>query len=145
MIAKLRRSRKGFTLVELLVVVVVLAVLGAIVVPKFIGAGKSSKESALKSDLQILRNAIQAFYSDTGYYPAALNDLAANTAPTNGLDSTGASKSILAIDWKGPYVLSIPNDPVSSSAFTYSTTAPVGRVNSSASGNATDGTAYSSW
>ena len=149
MMVKLLHSRKGFTLVELLVVIVVLAVLGAIVVPKFVGAGKTSKEAALRSDLQILRNAIQMFRSDTGYFPAALADVGVTSAPAAGLDTTGTSKTILATDWKGPYVVSVPNDPISAAAFTYvATTAgddPVGTVRSSSAATSTEGTAYNTW
>jgi general secretion pathway protein G len=144
-----RKDRKGFTLVELLVVIVVLAVLAAIVLPKFLGAGQRSKEAALKSDLKILRNAVSLYLTDTGAYPAALSDLASTSAIASGLDSTGASKSITAADWNGPYVESVPNDPVGGSAFTYHTDTTgghkVGEVRSSATGNGLDGTAYDTW
>jgi general secretion pathway protein G len=147
--ARLRRVRRGFTLVELLVVIVVLAVLAAIVLPKFLGAGQRSKEAALKSDLKILRNAISLFLTDTSAYPAALADLASTSAPASGLDSAGAAKTIAAADWNGPYIEELPNDPISSAAFTYYTSTAgghkVGEVRSSASGNGLDGTAYSGW
>lgn len=78
--------------------------------------------------------------------PAQLSGLAVTTAPANGLDSMAATKAILAADYKGPYVISVPTDPVSGEAFTYSTTAgTVGNVTSSAAGTATDGTNYSNW
>ncbi len=145
-VAGRKRGRKGFTLVELLVVIVVLAVLAAIVLPKFMNSGTRGKESALKSDLKLLRNAVSMFHTDTGAYPSSLSDLAATTAPANGLDSTGTSASITATDWHGPYLEDIPNDPISGSALNYSTTSgSVGKVTSSASGNALDGTAYSGW
>jgi general secretion pathway protein G len=143
--ATLRRER-GFTLVELLVVIVVLAVLAAVVIPKFVDSGLRSKESALKSNLSLLRNAVSLFQNDTGAYPATLADLAATSAPANGLDSSGNTKSITASDWHGPYIQALPTDPVSGAAFTYGTTSPnVGKVTSSATGNGSDGTAYSSW
>lgn len=138
--ARRRRGRLGFTLVELLVVIVVLAVLAAIVLPKFMNSSKRSKESALRSDLKLLRNAVSLFQTDTGYYPANLADLAATSAPAKGLDSTGALKDIAAADWHGPYVQEVPNDPVSNAAFTYGTAAPdVGKVTSSA------GAPYDTW
>jgi type II secretion system protein G len=144
-----RKVRKGFTLVELLVVIVVLAVLAAIVLPKFLGAGLRSKEAALKSDLTILRNAISLFLTDTGAYPATLADLAATSAPSSGLDSAGASKTITASDWNGSYIESVPTDPVSKAAFTYYVSTSgghkVGETRSSATGNGLDGTAYSTW
>ena len=140
------RRRRGFTLVELLVVIVVLAVLAAIVLPKFMDSSKRSKESALKSDLKLLRNAVGLFQTDTGAYPKTLADLAATAAPAAGLDSAGADATITASEWHGPYLQEVPPDPVSGAAFTYGTTSPnVGKVTSSATGNSLDGTAYSAW
>ena len=138
--------RRGFTLVELLVVIVVLAVLAAIVLPKFMDSSTRSRESALKSDLKLLRNAVATFQTDTGTYPATMAVLAATSAPASGLDKAGVAANITAADWHGPYVQSVPNDPVSGNAFTYETASPnVGKVTSSASGNGLDGTAYSGW
>lgn len=137
---------RAFTLVELLIVIVVLAVLAAIVIPKFGDSSTRSREASLKSNLKIVRNAVDLFKTDTGAYPSTLDDLAASSAPANGKDTAGSSKAITAGDFKGPYVAEVPKDPVSGSALTYSVTAgSVGKVSSSASGNATDGTAYSSW
>jgi len=142
----LRKSRKGFTLVELLVVIVVLAVLAAIVLPKFVGAGTRSKESALRSDLKLARNRVALFYNDTGAYPASLAALTATSAPASGFAPDGTARSIAAEEWHGPYLESIPNDPVSGRAFAYSTAdGSVGRVTSSAPGIASDGSDYSIW
>lgn len=142
---RVQRSH-GFTLMELLIVIIVIAVLAAIALPRFINSGLRSKESSLKADLRHYRNAILLYSNACGAYPTTLADLAATSAPATGLDSAGSSKAINAADWKGPYMDSLVNDPVSGNAFNYSTTSPnVGRVTSSASGNATDGTAYSSW
>ena len=130
-----RKSSKGFTLVELLVVIVILAVLAAIVLPKFMDSGKRSKESALKSDLKIVRNAISLFQTDTGYYPAQLSDLTAASAPAKGLDSAGAQQTITASDWHGPYLQDLPKDPINGSDLSYTASgANVGKVASSASG-----------
>jgi|GEM_PF-426585 len=141
-----RSQKKAFTLVELLVVIIILAVLAAVVIPRFADSGLRSKESALKANLRLYRGAVEMFRNDTGAFPASLADLTATSAPANGLDTSGAAKAISASDWKGPYLQRIENDPVSGNPFNYGTTSPnVGRVTSSASGNATDGTAYSSW
>ena len=132
---------RAFTLVELLIVIIIIAVLAAIAIPKFANSSQRSKEAALHADLKLYRNAIELFKADTGAYPATLADLAATTAPANGVDSsTGASKAIISTDWKGPYLQSVETDPISSAAFTYSTTSPtVGGVKSSA------GSPYDTW
>jgi general secretion pathway protein G len=145
--AKLRR---GFTLVELLVVIVVLAVLAAIVLPKFMNSSRRSKESALKSDLKVLRNAVSLFNADTGVFPKTLSDLSSTTAPTaataKGVDSTGTETSYSPGDWHGPYIQDLPKDPISGSDYSYSTASgSVGKVSSSATGNGLDGTAYNTW
>lgn len=140
------RTKRGFTLVELLVVIVVLAILAAIVLPKFMNSSMRGKESALKSDLKLLRNAVTVFQADTGYCPLAIADLALTSAPAKGLDSAGTQCTITGNDWHGPYLESVPKDPISGNDFTYGSTNPnVGKVTSSASGNGLDGTAYSSW
>ncbi len=145
-VERARRRRHGFTLVELLVVIVVLAVLAAIVLPKFMNSSKRSKESALRSDLKLLRNAVGLFQADTSVYPKTLADLAATAAPANGLDASGNETAITAADWHGPYLQEIPKDPIANADFTYGVASPnVGKVTSSASGSGLDGTAYSSW
>lgn len=136
----LRPTRRGFTLVELLVVIIVIAVLAAIAIPKFASSSQRSKESSLRANLKVVRNAVEMFKNDTGFYPAALSDLTATSAPANGKDASGATKAITASDWKGPYLQALENDPISGSAFNYSTTAPdVGKVTSSA------GSPYDTW
>jgi general secretion pathway protein G len=135
-----RRNKLGFTLVELLVVIVVLAVLAAIVLPKFMNSSARSKESALKSDLKLMRNAISLFQADTGKYPFGLADLA-ETDKTKVKVADGSTVS--ATDWHGPYIDSAITDPVSGAAFTYDKA--TGKVTSSASGNGLDATAYSTW
>jgi len=134
------KRRSGFTLVELLVVIVVLAVLAAIVLPKFMNSSARSKESSLRSDLKLLRSAVNAFNADTGKYPNSLADLAeSDKTKVKIADGTVVSPT----DWHGPYVETVPTDPISGSAFTYDPAA--GKVTSSATGNALDGSAYSSW
>lgn len=147
MFAPLKAKRQGFTLIELLVVIVVIAVLAMIVIPKFTDSGRRSKEASMRSDLSQMRSAVATFQTDTGAYPATLADLAATTAPTGGLSSSGGAATITATDWHGPYLTNgVPTDPVSNAAFTYAVTGTTtGKVSSSATGNGLDGTAYSTW
>jgi len=55
------RSQKGFTLVEILIVVVILGILAAIVIPQFTSASTEAKNNSLKADLQTLRSQIELF------------------------------------------------------------------------------------
>jgi type II secretory pathway pseudopilin PulG len=124
----------------------VIAVLAAIAIPKFVSASARSKESSLHADLKLVRNAVALFQNDTGYFPMTLTDIAATSAPTNGKDSSGATQGITATNWRGPYIASVPNDPVSSAAFNYSITAgSVGNVTASASGSDSAGVLFSTY
>jgi general secretion pathway protein G len=67
------KSQKGFTLVEILIVVVILGILAAIVIPQFTSASTEAKQSSLRSNLQTIRSQIELFKiknSDTA--PASL-------------------------------------------------------------------------
>ena len=144
---KLNYSRRsGFTLVELLIVIIVIAVLAAIAIPKFVNSSERSKESSLHADLKLVRDAVELYHNDTTAYPSTLADLAATAAPAAGVDSSGAALTIVAANWHGPYLATVPTDPVSLNGLTYSATSPtVGAVNSSASGNDSTGTPFSSY
>ena len=147
MLSRIHPRNRAFTLIELLVVIVVIAILAAVVLPKFADSGRRSKESTLKSNLSLLRSAIATFQTDTGLYPSVLADLAASAAPANGVNTSAVSTAITASDWHGPYVTgAVPVDSVSGAAFTYSVAAgTVGKVTSSAAGNDLNGVAYSTY
>lgn len=70
-------TNKGFTLVELLIVVIILAILAAIVVPQFASTTDDAKVSALDSTLSNVRAAIDLYYQQHGEYPG-LKDASAN-------------------------------------------------------------------
>jgi type IV pilus assembly protein PilA len=62
------RNRSGFTLVELLVVVVIIGILAAIAIPKFGNTKAKAYQTAMKSDLRNMVAAEEAFFNDSGYY-----------------------------------------------------------------------------
>lgn len=96
-----RSRREGFTLVEMLLVLVILATLAAVVVPKFAGRSQQAKETATRSQLASFEIALDAFEVDNGYYPAGADGL------QELVESSGDSE-----DWKGPYLKKgIPEDP----------------------------------
>lgn len=64
--------RRGFTLVELLVVMAIIATLLTIAVPRYFRSIQRSREAVLKQDLTTLRESIDKFYGDTGKYPQTL-------------------------------------------------------------------------
>ena len=75
MICRKRSTESGFTLIELMVVMLIIGVLMAIAVPSYIGAIKAAKESVLKEDLHVIRNAIDSYTMDKQKAPQSLQDL----------------------------------------------------------------------
>ena len=69
------KKRSGFTLVELMVVLTVIALLLSVVVPDYIGRMHNAEEAVLRENLTMMRDALDKHYADAGRYPAALNDL----------------------------------------------------------------------
>jgi len=109
------KAKSGFTLVEILIVVVILGILAAIVIPQFTSASTEAKESALVSDLQALRSQIEL-------YKIHHNDLLPGT--TTGVDFTQAMTEKTNQDGEldpgggdpaiyrfGPYMRDIPINP----------------------------------
>jgi general secretion pathway protein G len=92
--------REAFTLIELLLVLVILATLAAIVVPRFARRGEEARITATKSQISSFETALDAFEVDNGYYPKGRNGLE---------DLVTQPKD--APNWKGPYLKNIPFDP----------------------------------
>ena len=98
---------KGFTLVEILIVVIILGILAAIVIPQFTEASNDARESALKSDLQTGRSQLELYkvqHLDT--YPAAATFVTQLTTKTT---TAGAAGGTL-----GPYLQTFPTNPFNS-------------------------------
>jgi general secretion pathway protein G len=119
----------GFTLVELLVVLAIIALLLTIAAPKYFNGIEKSKDATLKQSLNIMRESIDKFYADNGQYPKTLDDL---------------------VDKK--YIRKLPIDPITESSETWVFEAPepplegdIADIHSGAQGAAKDGTAYASW
>ena len=70
-----RLRGRGFTLIELMVVLAIVATLISIVVPKYFSAIDQARDTALKETLKVVRDAIDKHFSDTGKYPETLDDL----------------------------------------------------------------------
>lgn len=68
-IRKMLKNDKGFTLIELMVVVVILGILAAAAVPKFVNKKQDAIDSRVEADLQVLQNAVEMYYFDNGSYP----------------------------------------------------------------------------
>ena len=100
----------GFTLVEVLIVVVILAILAALVVPQFSNATSSSQSATTLAQLQMIRSQLELYQGQHNSYP----DLSAGWALLTGrTDSSGNSNTTGPY---GPYLQSAPVNPCTSSA-----------------------------
>ncbi len=121
--------RRGFTLLELLVVMAIIATLLTIAVPRYFRSIQRSREAVLKQDLTALRESIDRFYGDTGKYPQTLGALV-----------------------EKHYLRSIPVDPISRTAdkwIVVNADDPedngIKDVRSGAEGMGENGTPYGTW
>ena len=87
---------KGFTLVELMVVLTVIALLLSVVVPDYVGKLRRAEEAVLQQNLALMRDSLDKHYADTGRYPISLDELVAKH-----------------------YLRSIPKDPFTQSTATW--------------------------
>jgi general secretion pathway protein G len=127
-------QESGFTLVELMVVMLIIGVLAAIAIPSFISSIKNAKEAVLKEDLHVLRNAIDSYTMDKSKAPQSLDDLV-----------------------QSGYLKTIPKDPMTHSSETWVTSTDdtlqsidqtdpgVNDVHSGSEEVGSDGQPYSTW
>lgn len=99
-----QRLQRGFTLVEIMVVVVIIGILGALVVPKLMGRTGESRITAARVDISTLMQALKLYKLDNQRYPTTEQGLQSLIAkPTGGPAANG---------WKaGGYIDKLPKDP----------------------------------
>jgi len=124
----------GFTLIELIIVMAIIAILASIAVPSYLSSMKAAKEAVLKEDLHVMRNAIDSYTMDKQKAPQSLDDLV-----------------------QDGYLKVIPQDPMtkardtwvtdtSDSLHTLDQTEPgIDDVHSGSQETGTDGQPYSTW
>ena len=119
---------KGFTFIELMVVLAIISLLLSVALPRYFSGLERSQEAVLKEDLFRMREAIDHFYTDKGHYPDSMSAL---------------------VDQR--YLRSIPVDPVTKSDKTWivkglpDSPTVVYDIHSGAEGKASDGSYYSDW
>ena len=129
-----QKREQGFTLVELMIVMLIIAVLLALAVPRYTSSVKQAKEAVLKEDLHVLRGAIDAYTVDKQKAPQSLDDLV----------SAG-------------YLKSIPEDPFTHKSDSWQpvvtdtlrsvdqTDTGIDDVHSGSTESSSDGQPYASW
>jgi general secretion pathway protein G len=125
-----KRLTTGFTLIEILVVLTIIAIMMSLVAPRYFNSIDRSKEKVLQHDLIVMREAIDMYVSDRNIYPDTLQDL---------------------VD--GKYLRAIPVDPITDRADTWIFTPPKGDefegkmadIHSGSPLISSNGTAYEEW
>lgn len=97
----LNRKQQGFTIVELLIVIVVIGILAALVITTFTGIQRKARDTERQTDIKALHGQLEAYYAQYGYYPG-LGEL--NTTTLAGLDGDAltAPNSTTAVDAATP-------------------------------------------
>jgi len=99
-----RRSRVGFTLLEMLVVLVVLGLLAGLIGPQLFGRVGEAKATTARTQMELLGVALDSYRLDNGTYPITGQGLDALTARP--------SRAPAALNWRGPYLRkAVPLDP----------------------------------
>jgi general secretion pathway protein G len=103
-ITKLKSESQGFTLVEIMLVVIIIAALAAMVVPRFSGRSEQAKVAIARADVEAnLSSPLKLFEMDNGFFPTTAQGLEALIKkPTT---------SPVPRSWNGPYIEKKPNDP----------------------------------
>jgi general secretion pathway protein G len=105
-----RATARGFTLIEILVVVVIIGILGAVIVPNLLGRPDQARITAAQSDLRNLGNALDIYRLDNFNYPSTQQGLEALVEPPSGFpeprnyNPDGYIKSLPTDPWGSPYV-----------------------------------------
>ena len=126
-------TKKGYTLVELLIVVAIVGILVSLAIPNFQQSAIKAKETALKQNLFTMRTVLDQYYADRGDYPESLESLI-----------------------EAKYLRSIPMDPFTKSTTTWSeiyeeqeegddSPAGIYDIKSGSEASAADGTPYKEW
>ena len=112
------RTSSGFTIVELLIVIVVIGILAAIVIVSYNGVTNRAKDTERSAELSSIQKALELYYTDNGGYPRCPSGSGPNLAPYTY--TTGTVTGCLTNYLVPKYMTSIPTDPVNDTlSYTY--------------------------
>jgi len=104
------KPRRGFTLVELLLVLVILALIGGLVLPGIIGKAEGAKVKAAASQVDRISMAVESYYLDTGAIPESLEQLVDEPGDADGWNGPYIKRSTLKDPWGRDYEFQSPGE-----------------------------------
>ncbi|MCX6369328.1 MAG: type II secretion system major pseudopilin GspG [Armatimonadetes bacterium] len=107
----MRRQKRAFTLIEMLVVVLILAILAALIVPRVVNRTSDAKRAKAASDIATLSSLLQQYRVDTDQFPTTeqgLNALRVQPGDVNGWRGPYTQKEIAGDPWQNEYVYESP-------------------------------------
>ena len=107
---KYNKGQRGFTLVELLLVLVILALIAGLVLPGIIGKAESAKAKAASSQISRISMSVESFYLDTGNAPSSLDELVNEPAGVSGWNGPYIKNSLLKDPWGQEYKFRVPGE-----------------------------------
>lgn len=105
-----KNGQHGFTLVELLLVLVILALIAGLVLPGIIGKAESAKAKAASSQISRISMSVESFYLDTSTTPDSLEDLVNEPAGVTGWNGPYIKNSLLKDPWGRNYQYRAPGE-----------------------------------
>lgn len=105
-----RTGQRGFTLVELLLVLVILALIGGLVLPGIIGKAEGAKVKAAASQIDRISMAVESYYLDTGETPDSLEQLVNEPGDAEGWNGPYIKQSLLKDPWGRDYTFRNPGE-----------------------------------